>query len=310
MPGGDWHCRSPARFHKTFPPDLRSGHSRRESVDKMAQITAKMVKDLRERTDLPMMECKQALSETDGDFEAAVEWLKKKHKGKISDRSGKETGEGRVGIYISDDKTVGGIVDFRCETAPVAKNEAFMALADGFAKKVADGGESTPDVEAIRNDPEMDNQFTEVFGKLRESMNLTAARRLQGGYVTSYVHHDGKSGVMIALDAKPSTDAVAADLCMHTTFTKPLAIKKEELPAEQIEKVRADAIEMAKAEGKNDSIQQKIAEGKVASFCAENALMEQLHVKTDEYGKKKVRDVLKEAGVNEIVDMAYMKIGG
>lgn len=277
----------------------------------MAAITAQLVKDLREKTDLPMMECKQALTECSGDMASALEWLRKKHKGKMQERAGRETGEGRIGVYINQTGTVGGIIDLQCETAPVAKNEMFMALATAIAQRVADGSVSEPDPQTVRNDPDVDARFTEVFGRLRETMNLRQCRRLTGSYLSSYVHHDGKSGVLLALDAKPTSDKnVGADLCMHALFTKPIAVDRSSVPAEQVEKVRGEAVEVAKAEGKPEQIIGKIAEGKVNAFFAERVLMEQLHVKTDDYGKTKVGDCLKQAGVKAVTGLIIMKVGG
>ena len=277
----------------------------------MAGITAQMVKDLREKTDLPMMECKHALTECNGDVEAAMEWLRKRHKGKMAERSGRITGEGRIGVYLDDAKKVGAIVELQCETAPVAKNELFVNLADTVAKKVAAGSDPKPDAGTVRNDPEMDAMFTDVFGRLRETMNLRQCRRVEGTHLAYYVHHDGKSGVMLALDAEPESDKnIAADLCMHALFMEPLAVDRSGVPAEQVEKVRADAIEIAKAEDKPEQIIEKIAAGKVNAFFGLRVLMEQLHVKTDDYGKKaKVGDVLKKAGVNAVTDLAIMKVG-
>lgn len=276
----------------------------------MKAIPAQMVKNLRERTGLPMMECKEALSECDGDIDAALEWLRKKHKGKMTERAGRATGEGRIGVYIDEPKKVGGIIELQCETAPVAKNEMFVSLADGIARKVAAGSEAKPDPDAVRKEPEVDAVFTETFGRLREAMNLRQCRRIEGSYLASYVHHDGKSGVLLALDAEPESDKnVAADLCMHTLFTEPLAIDRAGVPQEQVEKVRSEAIEIAKAEGKPEQIVPKIADGKVNAFFSQRVLMEQLHVKTDDYGKKKVGDVLKQAGVNAITDVVIMKMG-
>ncbi len=278
---------------------------------KMASITAQMVKELRAKTDLPMMECKQALTECNGEMEAATEWLRKKHKGKLADRTDRATGEGRIGIYIDDAKKVGAIIELQCETAPVAHNDLFIELADAFARKVAAGTETSPNPEEVRKDPELDTKFTDVFGKLRENMNLTSCRRMQGEYLASYLHHDGKIGVLLALDAEPKSDKnVAADLCMHTVFTKPVAVDRAGVSAADIEKVREQAVEMAKAEGKPEQIVAKIAEGKVNAYYSERVLMEQLHVKTDDYGKAKVGDVLKAAGVNAVTDLAVVKVGG
>ncbi len=278
----------------------------------MAAITAQMVKDLRERTDLPMMECKQALTECDGDAGSALDWLRKKHKGKLAERAGKATGEGRIGAYVDTARMVGALVDLQCETAPVAKNELFVNLANAFAKKASDGSTNTPDPQALRNDPNLDSQFTDVFGKMREAMNLGKCRRMTGNYLAFYVHHDGKSGIMLALDAPPKSDKnIGADLCMHTLFTNPLAIDRASVPTAEVDKVRTQAKEIALSEGKKPEIIEKIAEGKVNAFFAERVLMEQCHVKTDDYGKNaKIVDVLKAAGVTRVTDVVIMRVGG
>ena len=277
----------------------------------MAAVTVQMVKELREKTDLPMMECKQALTECDGDVAASIEWLRKKHKGKLAGRTDRVTGEGRIGVYIADDRKSGAFVEMQCETAPVAKNEVFVELANEFARKVAGQSEASPDPEEVRKDPELDAKFTEVFGKLQENMQLGRCRRVEGEHVAAYVHHDGTSGTLLALDAEPQSDKnVAGDLCMHALFTKPVAIDRAGVPSEKVEQVRAAAIEMGKDEGKPEQIIAKIAEGKVNAFYGQQVLVEQLHVKTDDYGKTKVGAVLKAAGVNAVTDLVIMKLGG
>jgi len=270
-----------------------------------------MVKDLREKTGLPMMECKQALTESGGNVESAMDWLRMKHKGKLADRAGRATGEGRIGVFLDPSRRFGGIIELQCETAPVAQNELFVNLANEFAKKVAFGSEESPGPEAIRHDPEMDAKFTDVFARLREAMNITQCRRVQGAYLASYVHHDGKSGVVVALDAKPKSDRnIGGDLCMHALFTNPIAIDRAAVPPHEVEKVRSIAVEVAKEEGKPAQIVEKIAAGKVNAFYSERVLMEQLHVKADDYGKTKVGDCLKQAGVNAVTDLVIMKVGG
>jgi elongation factor Ts len=276
----------------------------------MAEITAKMVKDLRERTDLPMMECKQALTEVSGDVDAALEWLRKKHKGKMSERSDRATGEGRIGVYIGDDRRSGAIIELQCETAPVAKNELFVELANAIAKVVHSGNEKEPKPEAILKHPGVDVRYTDTYGKMRETMNLARCRCVSGGFLASYVHHDGKSGVLLALDAQPKSDKnVAADLCMHALFTNPVATDRSGVPADAVERVRTEARELANAEGKPEQIVEKIVNGKVEAFYAERVLMEQLHVKTDDYGKAKVGDILKQAGVSAVTDLVVYKVG-
>ena len=277
----------------------------------MASVTAQMVKELRGRTDLPMMECKQALTESGGELEAALDWLRKRHKGKLAERSDKATGEGRIGVYIDESRKVGALVELQCETAPVARNELFTALALAFAKKVAGGTQASPDPEVIRQDPVLEEMFTDVFGKMRENMKLARCRRVEGEYLASYIHHDGKSGILLALDSEPKSDKpVAADLCMHTIFTDPLAIDRSGVSEEEVEKIRKRARELAKEEGKPEQIIEKIVTGKVNAFYAERVLMEQIHVKTDEYAKTKIRDVLKQAEVNAVTGFVILRIGG
>ncbi len=280
----------------------------------MPAITASQVKALRDETGLPMMECKSALTEAGGDSETAKELLQKKYKGKMASRATNVTGEGRVGVYISDDKTVGAIVDLRCETAPVAKTDQYIALADGIAKSVAaqDVADLSPDAaietpSAVNPGRTVKDEITEVFGLLRENITIQACRKMSGAFLCAYVHHDGKSGVMVALDAAPSSDDVAVDLCHHVVFTNPMAITRDQIPADKIEKVENLAREVAVAEGKPAQIVDKIVEGKVNAFCAENALMDQEHVKVS---KTKVRDVLKPAGVSAVTEVSVVRIGG
>ena len=279
----------------------------------MAAIRASLVKSLREETGLPMMECKAALTEADGDAEQAKTILQKKFRGKMASRGARDTGEGRVAIHIAADKMSGAIADVRCETAPVAKTDQFIALANTIAKTIAAQQDSAPSAEAALKLVSAANagrtladEVAEAFGLLRENLQLRKARRVQGQYLCGYVHHDGKSGVLLALDAAPNPESVAVDLCHHTTFSSPRAITRADIPAEEIDKVRRLAEEVAQSEGKPAQIVEKIVAGKVRAYCAENALMEQEHVKVS---KTKVADVLKEAGVNAVTDLCLFKIG-
>ncbi|MCP4591106.1 MAG: translation elongation factor Ts [bacterium] len=280
----------------------------------MANITAAVVKSLRDRTGLPMMECKKALTESEGDEAAAIELLNRKYKGKMEQRADRETGEGRVGVYFSEDRKIGGIVEMLCETAPVAKTPLFIDLVTAIAKVVALQDETEPSPEKILETPveggsSVKDAVVEAYSKLQETMNLTSCRRVTGEYLAHYVHHDGKSGVLLSLDAAPSPEAVAVDLAQHAMFTRPLAVAREGLPAEAIEKVRETAQTIAEEEGKPAHIIEKIVQGKVNAFCADNALMEQEHVKPD-YDKKRVKDVLKDAGVSGVTDLVIRIIGG
>lgn len=277
----------------------------------MAAVTAELVKTLRERTDLPMMECKHALTECQGDLAAAIEWLRKKYKGKMADREGRATAEGRISVFIDKAKGVGGIIELQCETKPVADNDLFINLASHIARVVAEGNDAAPDSEALRKRGDIDAQMTEVFGRLRETMNIGKCRKVVGKSIWSYVHHDGKSGVMLALDAEPKSEKrIGPDLCMHTLFSNPLAIDRSGVPQAEVDKVRSLAKETAIAEGKPAQIVEKIAEGKVNAFYGEKVLVEQYHVKTDDYGKNaRIADVLKAAGVNAVTGMVILKVG-
>ncbi len=280
----------------------------------MAQITAAQVKTLRQQTGLPMMECKAALTECDGDQEQAVEYLAKKHKGKMESRADRETGEGRLAVFIDDAQTTGAIIELRCETTPVAKNEVFVTLADSIALQVARQEEAAPTPETIQAadsvaqpGQSINDLMVAAYGLLRETMKLSACRKVTGQFLTHYIHHDGKSGVLIALDAKPTDDSVALDLCHHATFAQPMAIDRDGVSAEEVDKVRTRARELALSEGKPEKIIEKIVEGKVNAFYAECVLMEQEHVKVS---KTKVREVLKSAGVNAVTDLVFLRVGG
>jgi elongation factor Ts len=274
----------------------------------MADLNAATVMNLRKKTGLPMMECKEALAACQGDEAAAVEWLSKKHKGKMENRADRETGEGRIGVYISPDGKKGGIVELRCETAPVGKNEIFINLANKIAQRVAEGTEQKPDPEQIQ--AALAQDFTEVFGKLREQMKLGACRKVTGDAISAYVHHDGKSGAILAFSGTPKDAEIGKNTAMHVTFHKPISIDRAGVPADQVEKVRVAAIEQAKEEGKPEGVRPKIADGKVNAYFAERVLLEQEHARNDLYGRKKVKDALAEFGLTGVSDMVVLSVGG
>jgi len=272
----------------------------------MAEFSAAQVMSLRKKTDAPMMECKQALAESGGDETKAIEWLKAKHKGKMELRSDRETGEGWIGLYIDPSGSVGALAELRCESAPVAKNELFQSLANKAAENVAKGSVANPAGGDVQKS--MEAEFTEVYGKLRETMNLGTCCRVSGDSVIAYVHFTGKQGVIMSLQGKLSKEEVGRDLAMHAVSLRPVAVDRKGVPADQVEKVRTDAIEQAKSEGKPDHIIEKIAEGKVNAFFSECVLLEQEHVRSDVYGKKKIKDVLSEHGVSGVSDMVYVTV--
>ncbi len=280
----------------------------------MAEITAAQVRALREKTGLPMMECKSALTEAKGDEQAAIELLQKKWKGKLETKADRETAEGRVGLYISPDGKTGALVEMRCETPPVAKNELFAELSNKIAQQVAAGSEATPAAEQILagkfvGDPSKNvkDLVEEVFARIKENMKVVRCRRVVGEALAGYVHFDGSIAVIVAMDKAPADSQVGKDLCMHAAFTKPMGITPKDIPAQEVEKVRKLAIEIARGENKPEKMIDKIADGKVNAFFKDKALMEQEHVKVP---KTSVAQVLKEAGVNAVTDLAMMQVGG
>jgi elongation factor Ts len=277
----------------------------------MPEITAAMVKALRDKTDLPMMDCKAALVEVGGDEAKAIELLQRKARGKLVTKADRETAEGRIGICIAGPAGAAGIVELRCETAAVAQNQVFAKLADDIARIVAGQPDATPSAERVLSSQggagrTVQDMIGDVFGKLGENMKIQRARKLKGSHFGSYLHHDSKTGVVVAYEGEPTSEDVVKDLCMHAAFTKPAGITREDIPRDQVEKVRALAVDLAREEGKPDKIIDKIADGKVNAWFSEKVLMEQEHVKVT---KTRVRDVLKKGGITAVTDLAVFVVG-
>jgi elongation factor Ts len=279
----------------------------------MAEISAAAVKALRDRTNLPMMECKTALIETGGDMEKAVVWLRGKHKAAADKFVGRETAEGRVGAYIDESAKLGGIVELRCETAPSAKNDLFIALANDLARQVALKGAATPEellAQPLVGDPskKVGDRIQDVFGVVRENMKPARMKQFKG-LVGSYVHHDGTTGAMVLVEGEKADAQMLRDVAMHITATKPPYARKEDVPADVVSK----EIEIAKSQIASDpknankpaNIIEKIAEGKMKTWFAENVLTEQPFVKDD---SKTVGALLQSAGL-KLVSFARYKVG-
>ncbi|WP_148715634.1 translation elongation factor Ts [Chitinolyticbacter meiyuanensis] len=259
----------------------------------MAEITAKMVAELREMTGLGMMECKKALVESDGDVKKAEELLRIKSGNKASKMAGRTAAEGVVVAYISDDKKLGAIVEVNCETDFVGKDETFVALAKAAAKAVAvhnpaniealagcatDSGETVEDVRKA------------AIAKLGENMTLRRFERYTTeGQLASYLH-GAKLGVLI--DYTGGDEQLGKDLAMHIAASKPKALDASGVDAELIETERRVAIERAKESGKSGEMLDKIAEGTVNKFLKEVTLLSQVFVKAED-GKQTIEQLLK-----------------
>ncbi len=276
-------------------------------------FTANDVKTLRDRTSAPLMECKAALTESGGDIDKAIEGLRKKAGSKIGNFAARETAEGRVAAFIDHAAKVGAIVEVRCETAPVAKTDQFIQLAGDIAKQVA--VQNPASVDALLSEPfvgdaskKISDRIMDVFQIIRENMRPHRFVRFEG-LVGEYVHHDGSIGVLLLVDGEKADPQLLRDVCMHIAARGPLAARKEDVPADLL----AKEMEIAKAQIANDpknsskpaNILEKIIEGKLKTWLADNVLVEQPFVKDD---SKTVGQLLKEHGLTMNQFVRY-KIG-
>lgn len=267
-------------------------------------IGAKEVMSLRQKTGLGMMECKQALEETAGDVQKAVDLLRQRGLAKMETRTDRTSAEGRVFVAITPDKSKGAIVEVNTETDFTANNDAFkkmLGIVAGEALKQPAG-------EVQKNDV-MQAAIDEVRLTTKENVQFSRARVLggPGSVVGSYVHFTGKVGAMIELSAEnPSavTPELLADLCMHVTAVSPapLGVVPEDVPAAIVEKEREIAKGQALESGKPENIAIKMVEGKIRKFFEENTLLLQLFIKDD---KKRVKEILpKGVGIKSFARMA------
>jgi elongation factor Ts len=272
----------------------------------MSTISAAAVKNLRDRTNAPMMDCKAALTEANGDMEKAIEIIRKKNSAIQVAKGDRETAEGRVAAYIDPAKQIGAILEMRCESAPVAKNEHFVKLADTIAMEVALGSASTPDellTQKLHDQPNhtVNDRIGDVVGILREKMKPERFTRLTGA-LGSYCHHNGSLGVLIQVEGTVKDPQILSDVCMHIAARNPVALGREDVSKDVINKELDIAKTQAAATGKPANIVDKIAEGKMKTWFAENVLLEQPFVKDD---SKTVGDLLKGAGLKLVQFVRY-----
>lgn len=272
-------------------------------------ISAELVKKLRDRTGLPFGKCKEALVETNGDLDKAVVYLRERNKDAQDKLVSRETTEGRIGIYLDLVKQVGALIELRCESAPVAKSDLFVQLANDLAKQVALQEAKTPEAllaQPFVDDPKktVNERIAEVVGLVRENMKPARLARLTG-LLGSYIHHDGSVGVMVQVEGDKADPQLLRDVSMHITAKNPAAALREQVSKETIDKELDIARAQAAATGKPANIVEKIAEGKMKTWFAENVLVEQPFVKDD---SKTVGDLLKAAGL-KLVKFVRLRVG-
>ena len=259
----------------------------------MAEITASMVKELREKTDAPMMECKKALTEAAGDMAKAEEILRVKLGSKASKAASRVTAEGIVGIHLSADRKLAAMVELNCETDFVAKNDDFIALAAQLAGMVA--AQNPADVAALSalhiGEQTVEQVRTALVGKIGENMSIRRFARVEAqGAVSSYVHAGSKIGVLV--DLVGGDEQLAKDLAMHIAASKPKSLDASGVSADLIDAERRIAIEKAREAGKPEAMLEKIAEGTVQKFLKEVTLLGQVFVKAED-GKQTIEQLLK-----------------
>jgi elongation factor Ts len=262
----------------------------------MAEITAAMVKELREKTDAPMMECKKALAEAGGDLAKAEEILRVKLGSKASKAAARIAAEGVVAVNL--DGAVGAIVEVNSETDFVAKNDDFLRFAADLAALVAK--KNPADVAALSALPlgggTVETTRTALVGKIGENMAIRRFARLQAkGQLASYVHGGSKIGVL--LDVSGGDAQLAKDLAMHIAASKPKSLDAGGVSADLLDAERRIAIEKAREAGKPEAMLDKIAEGTVQKFLKEVTLLGQVFVKAED-GKQTIEQLLKARGAN------------
>jgi elongation factor Ts len=256
----------------------------------MSEISAAAVKSLRDRTNLPMMKCKEALQKTGGDEEKAIEWLRKEGLKFREQRGDRETSSGRLDVYASVEAGVGAMIELLCESDPVAKTDGFRQLAGDLARQLATGrGAQTPEALLAQPSPSrpgatLAEQWNDLQNQIREVFKLNRMLRIEGP-CGGYVHHDGAKAclVQIALDSKASAQAkdVARDIAMHIVAARPLVVNIADLDPALVAKEREILSEASRKEGKPENIIPKMVEGRMRNFYAEKVLCEQPFVKDD-----------------------------
>jgi len=282
----------------------------------MSAVTPQMVKQLRDRTDQPMGLCKQALDQNAGDMEKAADWLRSQNKNMVMKREGNETAEGRIGISFDNAAKIAAVVEVRCESAPSAKSDQFIALANSLAKHVGSSkGADTAAVLAESMDTgTVADRINDTVGIIREKMVLQKFQRLAGGIYGGYVHHDGTVGVILECKGTAANDEVLKDVATHIAAMNPPYATVADVPADLLAKekaaVEAEVAADPKMVGKPANIMEKILADKLTKRLADVVLVlsEQQMANDTKYPKTTVGAALKKVGL-EPVKFVRFKVG-
>jgi elongation factor Ts len=269
----------------------------------MAQITAQMVKELRESTGAGMMDCKAALSETGGEMEAAQDWLRKKGLSKAAKKAGRVAAEGLIGLVVRGPKAV--VVELNSETDFVARNDMFQGLVKMAANVAFDAGTDIDAMKAAKvGDITLEAAINDTIAKIGENMSLRRADMLEvsKGAIGSYIHNAvsdglGKIGVLVALESTGNVDELTAlgrQLAMHVASSKPIALDASGVSADIIKREKDVLADKFRQQGKPEAMIEKIVESGLKTFYKEQTFLEQPFI-FDDSGKKSVAQAVKEA---------------
>lgn len=261
-------------------------------------ITAAQVNELRQKTGAGMMDCKKALTEANGDFEKAIEILRKKGASVASKRAEKSANEGMVVTKLSDDNKKAAIVEVNCETDFVAKSDDFVKLAKAVVE-AAYGAESSDSKQLLESNKELNDKLVDVMGKVGEKIEISRVltEKADNGLIVDYIHMGSKLGVLVKFDNVPAKNdelvEMGKNLAMQVAAMNPLCVYREEVPTATIEKEIDIYKELARKEGKPENILEKIATGKLNKFYAENCLFEQTYIK-DSTSSKTIANLIED----------------
>jgi elongation factor Ts len=261
-------------------------------------ITAGMVKELRERTGAGMMDCKKALTASNGDMEKAIEFLREKGLAAAAKKAGRVAAEGLVVTYVTDDDKTAVVLEVNCETDFVAVNDQFINFTNSIAKQIASSNVTTVDQlleEKFINDSNITvkEALTALIAKIGENMNIRRFEKLtvQNGVISSYIHGDGKIGVLVKLNCEKEDSSLlqlGKDLAMQVAAANPLFLDENSVDQEALDKEREIYRVQALNEGKPEKIVEKMVEGRIKKYLKEVCLVDQVWVKNSDYTIKKL----------------------
>ena len=268
-------------------------------------VTAAMVKDLREKTGAGMMDCKKALSETGGDMQKAIDYLREKGIAKAAKKSGRIAAEGAVAAYVSDDQKVGALVEVNCETDFTANNENFRALSKKITEYVAKNNFANVDellASVIENGKTVNDLVTEATATIGEKISVRRFVRYETeGKIASYIHMGGKIGVLVELTG--GSDELGEDVAMQIAASAPSAVNRAGVDAADLEHEKEVLRKQALEEGKPEKIVDKMVEGRINKYYKEVCLVEQIFFKDTE---KTIKDIL---GKTEVLRFTRYLLG-